>query len=195
MSEATVPGYRYGDSTLPASPVSVEELDKLKAAVLFGEADEAALRQAWDVLKDRVEEVLDVWYGFVGANKHLVAYFSTPEGEPVGEYLAAVRHRFGKWIEDTCTRPYDAEWLAYQQEIAVRHTPAKKNRTDHVRSVPNVSMRYMVAFIYPITATIRPFLAAAGHSEEEVEAMYQAWFKSVTLQVALWTRPYLTEGW
>jgi hypothetical protein len=56
-------------------------------------------------------------------------------------------------------------------------------------------MRYLVAFIYPITATIRPFLAAGGHSEEQVEAMFQAWFKSITLQVALWTRPYLTEGW
>ncbi|MDQ0784806.1 hypothetical protein QFZ63_000299 [Streptomyces sp. B3I7] len=195
MSEATVPGYRYGDSALPASPVSVEELDRLKSAVLFGEADEAALRQAWQVLESQVEAVLDVWYGFVGANEHLVAYFSTPEGEPIGAYLDAVRHRFGKWIEDTCTRPYDAEWLAYQEEIAVRHTPAKKNHTDHVASVHNVSMRYMVAFIYPITATIRPFLAAGGHSEEEVEAMFQAWFKSITLQVALWTRPYLTEGW
>ncbi|WP_351234947.1 protoglobin domain-containing protein [Streptomyces sp. NPDC002133] len=195
MSKGTIPGYRFGDPDLPASPVALEDLDRLKAAVLFGEADEAALRHAWDVLKDQVEEVLDVWYGFVGSHEHLVAYFSTPAGEPIQAYLDAVRPRFGKWIEDTCTRPYDATWLAYQEEIAVRHTPEKKNRTDEVDSVPNVSMRYLVAFIYPITATIRPFLTAGSHSEEEVEAMYQAWFKAVTLQVALWTRPYVPQGW
>ncbi|MFI2458186.1 protoglobin domain-containing protein [Streptomyces sp. NPDC019539] len=62
-------------------------------------------------------------------------------------------------------------------------------------SVPYVSMRYLVAFIYPITATMRSFLAAGGHSDEQVEAMHQAWFKAVTLQVALWTRPYVTEQW
>lgn len=195
MSEAAVPGYRYGDPELPASPVSVQELEQLKAAVLFGEADEVALRQAWEVLESQVEAVLDVWYGFVGSHEHLVAYFSTPEGDPIAAYLDAVRPRFGKWIEDTCTRPYDATWLAYQEEIAVRHTPAKKNRTDRAPSVPNVSMRYLVAFIYPITATVRPFLTAGGHSEEQVEAMHQAWFKAVTLQVALWTRPYASEGW
>ncbi|MGC8880538.1 MAG: protoglobin domain-containing protein, partial [Anaerolineae bacterium] len=54
--------------------------------------------------------------------------------------------------------------------------------------------RYMVAFIYPITATIKPFLARKGHSAEEVEKMHQAWFKSVVLQVALWSAPYAKEG-
>jgi hypothetical protein len=49
----------------------------------------------------------------------------------------------------------------------------------------------MVAFIYPITATIKPFLAKKGHSAEEVEKMHQAWFKSVVLQVALWSAPYV----
>ncbi|AWW35717.1 protogloblin ApPgb [Streptomyces cadmiisoli] len=195
MSTSVPPGYQYGDSALPLSPVTVDDLEKLKASVLFTEADEAALRQAWSVLKDQVESILDVWYGFVGSHEHLVAYFSTPEGQPIGAYLDAVRPRFGKWIEDTCTRPYDTTWLTYQDEIALRHTPAKKNQTDHVESVPNVAMRYLVAFIYPITATVRPFLTAGGHSEDEVEAMHQAWFKAVTLQVALWTRPYVSHGW
>ncbi|GGT02128.1 protoglobin domain-containing protein [Streptomyces chromofuscus] len=195
MSDARIPGYDFDNTALPASPVSLEELDKLKASVLFTDADEEALRQAWDVLEDQVEAVLDVWYGFVGSHEHLVAYFSTPEGEPIAAYLDAVRPRFGKWIEDTCTRAYDAQWLAYQQEIAVRHTTDKKNRTDQVDSVPYISMRYLVAFIYPITATMRSFLAAGGHSDEQVEAMHQAWFKAVTLQVALWTRPYVTEQW
>jgi len=48
----------------------------------------------------------------------------------------------------------------------------------------------MIAFIYPITATIKPFLSNKGHSAEDVENMYQAWFKSITLQVTLWCAPY-----
>jgi hypothetical protein len=60
--------------------------------------------------------------------------------------------------------------LDYQQEIALRHTRAKKNRTDNVDAVADhVPLRYLIAFIYPITATIKPFLAKKGHAEEEVE--------------------------
>lgn len=66
---------------------------------------------------------------------------------------------------------------------------------DHADSVPHIPLRHIIAFIYPITATIRPFLAAGGHSDEQVEAMFQAWFKSVALQVALWSKPYAGTGW
>jgi hypothetical protein len=63
-----------------------------------------------------------------------------------------------------------------------------------VDAVPIVHYRYMVAFIYPITATIKGFLAKKGHSAEDVEKMHQAWFKAVTLTVILWTYPYIREG-
>ena len=52
----------------------------------------------------------------------------------------------------------------------------------------------MVALIYPITVTIRPFLATGGQSDSEIERMHQAWCKSVTLQLALWVRPYASDG-
>ena len=41
---------------------------------------------------------------------------------------------------------------------------------------------------------MRPFLANKGHTDAEVEKMHQAWFKSVVLQVALWSQPYAKEG-
>lgn len=196
MSTTTpIPGYDHDDPALGSSPVTLDDLDKLKATVLFGPDDEAALRVAGEVLSGQVEQVLDVWYGFVGSHPHLLAYFSTPSGEPIGEYLERVRARFARWIIDTCTRPYDERWLAYQQEIALRHTQDKKNKTDQVDSVPDISLRYLIAFIYPITTTIRPFLAAGGHDDEQVEAMFQAWFKSVTLQIALWSQPYAGPAW
>jgi hypothetical protein len=190
----TIAGYTYGTEQVAKSPITLEEFEKLKQAVLFGPEDEKYLRMAGEVLADQVEEVLDVWYGFVGSHPHLLYYFTDGRDNPNSEYLAAVRKRFGQWILDTCKRPYDQAWLNYQQEIGLRHHRTKKNQTDNVTSVPIVHHRYMVAFIYPITATIKPFLAKKGHSAEEVDKMYQAWFKSVVLQVALWSAPYVKEG-
>ena len=191
MTTHPIPGYAYGAADLAASPVSLDELRLLEKTVLFTDDDRAALRQAGAVLADQVDDVLDVWYGFVGSNPHLVASFAGADGQPNADYLAAVRRRFGQWIRDTCERDYDQQWLDYQHEIALRHYRAKKNRTDGVDSTAIIPLRYMIAFIYPITATIRPFLEKRGHSVEEVDRMHQAWFKSVVLQVTLWSRPYV----
>jgi hypothetical protein len=195
--EATeaIPGYLYGDDRLKRSPVSEDDLALLKQTVLFGDDDERHLRMAGEVLSDQVEDVLDVWYGFVASHPHLVRYFAGTDGAPIEAYLARVRARFGQWIRDLCERPWDRAWLDYQEEIALRHTPAKKNQTDAVEAPDRIPLRYLVAFVYPITATVREFLARKGHSEEEVDAMHQAWFKAVTVSVALWSRPYAGDGW
>ncbi len=188
----TIAGYKYGE--VPASPVSVPDLELLKKTLLWTEEDDRYLRMAGEVLQDQVNEILDLWYGYVGSHPHLVHYFTHRQtGEPIGAYLERVRARFGQWIVDLCKRPKDATWLAYQHEIGLRHSE-KKNQTDGVESVPFVHFRYMVAFIYPITATIRPFLGKKGHSAEEVEKMHQAWFKAVVLTVVLWCQPYVKEG-
>lgn len=191
----SIPGYTYDQPDLTPSPVTLADLEKLQTSLLFGPDDHAALRSAGEVLAGQIDDILDVWYGFVGSHPHLLAYFSTPAGTPLPEYLARVRARFGQWILDTCHRTYDQQWLAYQQEIGLRHTSAKKNRTDEADSTPDIPLRYLIAFIYPITATMRPFLAKGGHGEDEVEAMAQAWFKAVTLQAALWAQPYAGAGW
>lgn len=190
-----IPGYGFGEPGTAESPLGVEDLGLLKRTVLFGEEDEKYLALAGDVLEDQVEDVLDLWYGFVGSHPHLIRYFAGSDGQPDEEYLGRVRGRFGRWILDTCRRAYDQEWLDYQQEIALRHTRAKKNRTDGATGTPDhIGLRYMIAFIYPITATIKPFLANKGHADEEVDKMHDAWFKSVVLQVTLWSYPYAREG-
>ena len=194
-SADAIPGYLYGSHDLERSPVTEEDLAQLKQTVLFGDDDERHLRMAGEVLDDQVEAVLDVWYGFVAAHPHLVRYFAGPDGGPIDEYLTRVRTRFGQWIRDLCERDWDRAWLDYQEEIALRHTPAKKNRTDAVEAPDRIPLRYLVAFVYPITATVREFLSRKGHSEAEVDAMHQAWFKAVTLSVALWSRPYAGDEW
>jgi hypothetical protein len=99
-----------------------------------------------------------------------------------------------QWILDTCRRPYDQAWLDYQHEIGLRHHRSKKNRTDGVRSVDHIPLRYVVALIAPIALTIKPFLAKKGHSAEDVEKMHAAWVKAVVLQAALWSYPYASPG-
>ncbi|MFN3874331.1 MAG: protoglobin domain-containing protein [Flavobacteriales bacterium] len=187
----TPKGYIYGQA--PASPFTLKDLETLKATVLFGPEDEKYLRMAGEVLKDQTDAVLDLWYGYVGGHPHLVHYF-TRNGQPDMDYLGAVRARFGQWIMDLCNRPYDQDWLNYQYEIALRHHSTKKNRTDDVESVPIIHMRYLVAFIFPITATIKDFLVKKGHGAEDVEKMHAAWFKAVTMTATLWCQPYVNEG-
>lgn len=191
---AEIPGYAYGNPTLAPSPVGPKELEELKGALMWTEEDDEALREAGEVLKDQVEEILDLWYGFVGSHPHLLRYFADPQGQPIPEYLERVRRRFGQWILDTCFRPKDEAWLAYQHEIGLRHHRSKKGRTDGVETIPHIPLRYLIAFIYPITATLKPFLAKKGHPQEQVERMHQAWFKAVVLQATLWSYPYVKEG-
>jgi Protoglobin len=131
MAEAReIPGYGFGAQATARSPLGLEDLELLKQTVLFTEEDEEYLRLAGDVLEDQVDEILDLWYGFVGSHPHLIRYFAGPDGEPNAGYLERVRERFKRWILDTCRRPYDQQWLDYQHEIALRHTRAKKNQTD-----------------------------------------------------------------
>ncbi len=190
-----VPGYTYGTAAVPRSPLTMEDLALLKEALLFTDEDIKHLRMSHDVLEDQVEAVLDVWYGFVASHPQLVYYFGRKaDGQPDAEYLAAVRKRFAQWILDTASARYDQKWLDYQHEIGRRHHRTGKNRTDGAGSVDNISYRYLPALIYPITATLKPFLAKKGHSPEDVERMHQAWVKSVILQVTLWSHPYVKEG-
>lgn len=190
-----IPGYRYGDPALPPSPLSLAELAELKASLMFGAEDEAALRRIAGIVADRIEAILDVWYGFVAAQPHLLAAFREGgTGEPIAAYLAAVRRRFGQWILDTCTRPHDAAWLAWQEEIGRRHHRSGKNRTDGVNAAPHVPFRHLIALVLPIALTMRPFLAEKGAEPAEVEAMHAAWTKAVLLQAILWARPYVKDG-
>jgi hypothetical protein len=194
VSQTDIPGYTYGTDAVPRSPLSLDELELLKATLLMGDDDLAALRRSGQVLAGRVEEILDVWYGFVGANPHLLAAFTGPDGQPDQAYLAAVRRRFGRWILDTARAEYDQAWLDYQQEIGLRHHRSGKNRTDGARAADHIPLRYVLALLVPITTTLKPFLAEGGAAPDEVEAMHQAWVKAVLLQVILWSQPYVRDG-
>ncbi|HEU4408916.1 MAG TPA: protoglobin domain-containing protein [Polyangiaceae bacterium] len=191
----TIPGYTYGTASVSRSPVTLAEFELMKQSVLFGDDDVRYLRASHDVLKDQVEAVLDVWYGFVGSQPHLLASFTGKgDGRPLADYLGGVRRRFGQWVLDTARAEYDQAWLDYQHEIGLRHHRTKKNQTDRAPSTAIVPFRDLFALIFPVTFTLKPFLAKKGHSPDEVEKMYAAWVKSCLLQVTLWAHPYVKDG-
>ena len=190
-----IPGYSLGSDAVARSPVTPADFELMKKSALFGDDDVRALRASHEIVKDQVEAILDVWYGFVGSQPHLLGSFSGQrDGQPLGDYLGAVRKRFGQWILDTARAEYDQRWLDYQHEIGLRHHRTRKNRTDGAASTDIVPFRDLFALIFPVTFTLRPFLAKKGHSAEQVEQMHAAWVKSCLLQLTLWSHPYVKDG-
>ncbi len=195
MSTAGIPGYTSHTAAVGPSPISLAEFNQMQRSALFGPDDVAALRMSLPVITGHIEAILDVWYGFVASQPHLLASFSSRrDSQPIGDYLAAVRRRFGQWILDTARAEYDQKWLDYQHEIGLRHHRSGKNRTDGAESTAIVPFRDLFALVYPITFTLRPFLARGGHSSEDVDRMHAAWVKICLLQVTLWSHAYVKEG-
>jgi hypothetical protein len=186
-----VPGYTYGTDAVAPSPITLQDLEALKVTVGFTEEDQRYLLLAGEVLMGQTREVVLQWRsGIIAGIPNLARHSRSLEGEPLPDYLAKSNLRFEQWILDTCFRPYDRDWLNYQQEIALRHTSLKKNKTDDVKSTSHVPLRDIIGFIVVINETIKPYLAANGHSADDVNKMHQAWCRSMQLQVALWARPY-----
>jgi hypothetical protein len=98
-------------------------------------------------------------------------------------------------ISDTCERPWDQRWLACEHEIVLRHACVKRNATGSAQAPDHIPLRYLVAVVCPLAATVRPFLGAKGHDQPTVDGMCEAWFKAVVLTAALWSRPYPDGEW
>jgi hypothetical protein len=186
-----IKGYSYGWPEVGRSPVSMTELQELKQTVGWTDEDTKWIKLAGTIFAQRAEAMVNHWRSIIAQQPHLLRWFITPEGKPDENYKAAVKKRFVQWVRDTCEREYDQSWLDYQHEIALRHTPAKKNVTDGGHTPPLVPLRYVIAFAEIIGQSARDFLLEAKCGRKELEAMHGAWRKSVLLQVALWSRAYV----
>ncbi len=189
-----IPGYSYGTTSAGPSPLTLDDLMKLKAAVGLTDEDEATLREAGEVLAPRAVDMVAAWRTQVGQHPFLARYSAHPDGSPNPEYAAASTLRFDRWVIDACIRPLDQAWLDQQHEIGLRHNRAKKNQTDHADSVDHIPLRYLLAFTAVIITSARGFLAGEGRSAERVDEMHAAFTKSVMLHVTVWTRAYTASN-
>ncbi len=93
MNDSTdIPGYDYGAAA--KSPVTIDELAKLKEAASLTEEDRHYLTLAGEVLSDQAENLVDAWRARIGAQEHLAKWFYGPDGKPDEDYKAAVKRRF-----------------------------------------------------------------------------------------------------
>lgn len=190
-----LPGYNPGTPDVAKSPISLDELEDLKASCLFTDEDAVYLRLSYDVLQDQADDLVTMWRGIIAQHKHLAQYsFDRETGKPDKEYGAAVGRRFAQWVLDTARAEYDQEWLDYQYEIGLRHHRAKKNVTDNAHTASHIKGRDLISFAAATVAPMRPYLEKGGHSQDVVLRMQEAWWKSMVLQVALWSQPYMNPG-
>lgn len=189
-------GYDYGTDRVAPSPLTLEDLHRLKEVVSLTAEDAEALREAAAILAGQADDMVSAYRARLGELGWMAPYSQHPDGTPNPEYGAASKPRFDRWIIDACTRPLDQDWLDYQHEIGLRHTSAKKTRTDDADSLDHIPMRYLLAFTAVVIATAREYLAATGAAAEQVDRMHSAFTKSVMLHVTVWTRAYVDgAGW
>lgn len=148
-----------------------------------------------EVLKDQAEDLVHLWRGIIALHPHLSGYSKDlRNGEIDREYGARVAKRFVQWVLDTARAEYDEDWLDYQHEIGLRHHRTKKNCTDGAHTTAHIRGRDLIAFAAATVAPMRPYLEKGGHSAAVVDRMQQAWWKSMILQVTLWSQPYMNPG-
>lgn len=194
LEAGSIPGYDYGQPAVARSPVSLDELRQLEATVGWSSEDAHVLQRHGDLFRDNAEHMVDSWRAVIGAQPHLAKWFFSPDGKPDDEYKARVKKRFVQWVLDACFRPHDQAWLDYQEEIGLRHTPDKKNRTDGVQTPSLVPLRFLIPFGAVVATTTRKFFVDAGIRDEELHKLEAAWARAVQLHITLWSRPYVKDG-
>jgi hypothetical protein len=188
-----IPGYAYGSPESAHSPLIESDVRELEKTIGWTEEDAALLRQHGDLFCEQAEAMVDSWRAIIASQPHLAHWFNGPYERPDDEYKARVKPRFVQWVIDTATRPHDQAWLDYQEEIGLRHTPAKKNSADERHTPPMVPLRFLLGFL-PAVTDIRGFLEGRVAEEATLQAIKRAWYKAVLIEVVLWTRPYTREG-
>ena len=191
--EPQISGYEYGTGRSAASPVSAEDLRLLEQTVGWSEKDASVLRKHASIFRQQAELMVDSWRSVIGKQPQLSKWFFGPDGRPDDDYKARVKRRFVQWVIDVAVRDHDRDWLNYQEEIGLRHTPAKKNVTDGKQTPSVVPLRYLLGFI-PVVLPIGEFFTGFIHDEAELKALQDAWTKAVVLHVTLWSRAYALEG-
>lgn len=188
-----IPGYDFGTPSSAESPLSDEDLRNLEQTIGWTNADSDILLKHAALFEQQAETMVDSWRSVIAAQPHLSHWFVGPDGKPDEVYKARVKRRFVQWVVDVALRPHDRAWLNYQEEIGLRHTPAKKNLADSKQTPPLVPLRYLLGFI-PVVLPIRKFFSASISNTEELARLETAWTRAVLLHITLWSRPYTSAG-
>jgi hypothetical protein len=188
-----IPGYDFGTRMSAESPLSDEDLRDLEQTVGWTGTDRDILLKHAALFHLHAEAMVDSWRSVIAAQPLLAHWFVRPDGKPDDDYKARVKRRFVQWVIDVAVRPHNRDWLNYQEEIGLRHTPAKKNLTDAAHTPQLVPLRYLLGFI-PVVLPIRSFFRDSIQNDTELNRLEAAWTRAVLLHITLWSRPYTAPG-
>jgi hypothetical protein len=104
-----IPGYTYGTDEAATSPLSLQDLERLKEAVWLMPEDKQALREAAEILADQADDTVTGWRARLRDLPFMRPYSGHPDGTPNPEYGAATKPRFDRFIIDACTSPLDQD--------------------------------------------------------------------------------------
>ena len=94
-------GYKYGQSDVKRSSVTLSELAALRESAQFTDTDAQYLRLAGDILQDQTKEIVSKWRSEIIASvPNLARHSRDLQGNPLPEYLSASNLRFEQWILD-----------------------------------------------------------------------------------------------
>ena len=93
-------GYDYGTERAAASPLTPEDLERLKEVVWLTDEDQHALREAAEILADQADDIVSAYRARLGQLPWMAPYSNHPDGTPNPEYGAASKPRFDRWIID-----------------------------------------------------------------------------------------------
>ena len=192
VATPAIAGYDYGSLRSAMSPLSEIELSELEQTVGWTSADADLLLRHAELFRTNAESIVDSWRAAIGSQGYLLLSFTRPDGRVDDDYKASVKRRFVQWVSDAVERPHDRDWLNYQHEIGLRHSPVKKNVTDGAHTPSAVPFRYLRGFV-PRILFIRPFLENTFLGEGELQSLEKAWTKTVLLHVTLWSRAYIRD--
>lgn len=190
--QPSIHGYDYATSRSALSPLSDAEFSQLEQAAGWTAGDAALLARHAHLFRAHAESMVDSWRALIGSQPPLAHAFVRPDGTPDDAYKASIKRRFVQWVIDVAVRPHDRDWLNYQHEIGLRHTPARKNQTDAAHTPSHVPFRYLLAFL-PAVLPIRSFFSDDIHHEEDLTKLQAAWTRAVLLHLTLWSRAYIAD--
>jgi len=100
-----IPGYDFGDESVPDAPISMAEFERLKDTVMWSAEDDEYLRMAGETLEPQVDDMLDRWLGFLSTFEFMNDYRRDVDtGELIEEYGERSRPRYGHGYGIRATR-------------------------------------------------------------------------------------------
>ena len=88
-----IDGYDYGTEQAATSPLTLEDLERLKAVVWLTEDDEAALRDAAEILAGQADDMVSAYRARLSELPFMIPYSNHPDGTPNPHYGMASKPR------------------------------------------------------------------------------------------------------